>query len=201
MKSNTNKYYEENAVEYFNRTITVDVSHLYSQFLALIPPGGRILDAGCGSGRDLLAFHKQGYEVIGIDSSASLANMAEKYSGVKVIVGHLEELSMQSQFDGIWACASLLHAQRNFLPVILQNLRNALVPGGILFASVRQGSGTRTGEDGRFYTFYENEEFVQVITDAGLVIESSWKTEDVIPGREDLCWLNILARRPLQVEI
>jgi 2-polyprenyl-3-methyl-5-hydroxy-6-metoxy-1,4-benzoquinol methylase len=74
-------------------------------------PGGRILDAGCGPGRDALAFAERGYELIAFDASTAMVRVARERVGSRIVV-HLmrfEDLNGQSEFDGIWACASLLH--------------------------------------------------------------------------------------------
>ena len=131
---------------------------------------------------------------MGIDSSIELAKMAATYSGTKVIVGRIENATLGNKFDGIWACASLLHNERSLLPRSLENMHKALKPGGFLFLSVREGEGTRYGEDGRFYTFYSSDELNQALIGAGFKVESTWKTQDVIPNRVELSWLNILAK-------
>lgn len=193
--STTDEYYENNSKEYFQRTVGVDVSHLYARFLELLPKGAAILDAGAGSGRDLLEFSNLGYEVLGIDSSSSLARLAEKYSGKKVVVSKFEKMNFQNNFDGIWACASLLHSEKQLLPKILENFHNALVLDGILFISVREGKGRVCAEDGRIYTFYSLQEISDLIESAAFEISSSWKTKDAIEGRYELVWINIIARK------
>lgn len=193
--STTDKYYEEKSKEYFQRTVGVDISHLYSNFLELLPKDAKILDAGAGSGRDLLEFSKLGYDVIGMDSSSSLARLAEEYSGVRVIVSKFENMSFQEAFNGIWACASLLHSEKQLMTKILKNFHLALVLDGILFISVREGKGRMCAEDGRIYTFYSLQEISELIENAEFEIISSWKTKDVIEGRDELVWINILARK------
>ncbi len=195
MNSDTDNYYEKFAAEYFNQTFSANMSHLYSPFLKKIRPGGGILDAGCGSGRDLLAFSKEGFNVMGIDASTQLAKLASSYSGAHVEVLNFSEMNFENRFDGIWACASLLHTEKTHLKNILNNFRKALVSGGVLFASVREGNGIRTGNDGRVYTFYTVHEFKQQIIDAGLELDSAWLTSDVLEDREKLSWINILAKK------
>lgn len=195
MTSDTEKYYENFASEYFDATINADMTHLYSEFLALLPEKGKILDAGCGSGRDMLFFSKQGFNVSGLDSSAELARLAERYTGQPVTVGKIESMSVNNHYDGIWACASLLHIERSRLPIVIKSIKDALKTDGILFASIREGLGSRTGEDGRFYELYNENEFAETIQDSGLSIISVKKTEDVINREEYRCWINVLARK------
>lgn len=195
MISSTDKYYEKNSKEYFHRTVGANISHLYKNFLDLLPTGGRILDAGSGSGRDLREFSKLGYSVLGVDSSSALARLAADYSGEKVVVSKFQNINFQSTFDGVWACASLLHCKRNLLPKILKNFHSALTSEGILFISVREGKGHAYAEDGRVYTFYSLRQISSLIESAKFQILSTWKTKDVIKGRDELIWLNILAKK------
>src|SRR6516225_8744251 len=87
-------------------TLPVDMSDLYAPFLREIPPGGRILDAGCGSGRDSRAFTRLGYEVVSIDASRQMVLAASKLTGQAAILKRFDEIEFEAEFDGIWACAS-----------------------------------------------------------------------------------------------
>lgn len=69
-------YYEENADAFFSATVAVDMSSLHAQFAKQLPEGGHILDAGCGSGRDALAFSKLSFRVTAFDASPSLARLS-----------------------------------------------------------------------------------------------------------------------------
>ena len=82
----TLRYYEEHAEEYVRQTVGLDVGHLYEPFLQLVPRGGRILDAGCGSGRDAKAFREMGYGVVAIDASPAIAAAASRVAGIPVEV-------------------------------------------------------------------------------------------------------------------
>jgi 2-polyprenyl-3-methyl-5-hydroxy-6-metoxy-1,4-benzoquinol methylase len=81
----------------------------YRPFLALLKPGARILDAGCGSGRDLKAFSERGYQVVGLDASELMVRLAREHSDQQVHHLAFQEVTYKEEFDGIWACASLLH--------------------------------------------------------------------------------------------
>ena len=105
LETKTRVYYENHACEFFDETIAVDMSPLDARFLRRLPNGGRILDAGCGSGRDVRAFLDRGYEVCAIDASPRLAELASRYCGLSVQVLRLQDVQWQSSFDGIWACA------------------------------------------------------------------------------------------------
>src|SRR5690348_11531546 len=103
----TGEFYRQNARAYAAETLGVDMGTLYEPFLALLPAGGHILDAGCGSGRDAREFKRQGYHVTAIDASPELARLASETTGEPVRVLRFEEMMYEAEFDGVWACASL----------------------------------------------------------------------------------------------
>lgn len=104
----TLRFYETNAEVYAEQTRGIDLAHLYKPFLKCIPRGGRILDVGCGAGRDLRRFMDDGFEAVGVDPSEKLAAIASEFSGCKVLVSGVQDLSFNQEFDGAWACASLI---------------------------------------------------------------------------------------------
>ena len=98
-------YYNQNADSYFADTVGADVRHLRSKFLIHLPAGRDILDAGCGSGRDALAFHGAGYRVTAFDASAEMCRKAHEYTNASVIQMTFQQMIWRCEFDGIWACA------------------------------------------------------------------------------------------------
>lgn len=68
-------YYNQNAEEYFNKTVNVSMQALYDQFEAYLNPGDKILDLGCGSGRDSKYFLSKGYEVVSVDGSIEMCRL------------------------------------------------------------------------------------------------------------------------------
>lgn len=192
----TDRYYLDNATDYANRTIDADMSLLHNQFLARLPTGGSILDAGCGAGRDLKVFIDRGYQACGIDASTSLVEIAKQYSGANCTVGRIEEIADISRFDGIWACASLLHLPKVDIELVLHRFRNALVPGGTLFASVQEGVGEQTAPDGRFFAHYQLDEFAKAVEAADFSVDKTWLTEDTLCRSKANSWINILATVP-----
>src|SRR5690242_12423809 len=113
--SSTAEYYDRNAEVYFRQTAAADLSVLYERFLPMVRPGGSILDAGCGSGRDLLRFRERGFKAIGIDVSNALVQLAQKYADAPCYQMRLEDVNYVEQFDAVWACASLLHLPKSAL--------------------------------------------------------------------------------------
>ena len=126
MSSETIDYYNRYAVEYARETTNVDMAALYAEFLPMVTPGGHILDAGCGSGRDAAYFKQLGFTVSAFDASAELATIASQRLKQPVTVQQFEQLDQHEQYDGIWCCASLLHVAPEELPGVLSRLWAAL---------------------------------------------------------------------------
>jgi SAM-dependent methyltransferase len=194
--ASTTAYYNAHATEFCENTASVDMSELYVPFLREIPSGGRILDAGCGSGRDSLAFMQKGYQVVSIDASSEMVAATSKLTGQPALLMRFDEVAFDAEFDGIWACASLLHVARRDLPSTLARIARALKPGGILYLSFKYGHGERI-EGGRFFTDVDEPAFNQLFaTHPELEKLRVWTTDDVrndCRGRQR--WLNAIVRR------
>jgi SAM-dependent methyltransferase len=188
-------YYEDNAARYFEATRETDMGPLRFRFLAHLPAGGRILDAGCGSGRDSRAFLADGYAVVAFDGSAALAELAGPYIGRPVEVRTFSEVDWHEAFDGVWACASLLHLPWAELPDAVARLARALKPGGVLYMSFKHGRGERTEGERFFLDLDEAGLDALVAAVPELVLIEAWRSADRRgeAGRQD--WLNALARK------
>ena len=125
-EDSTVKYYNENAHDFINDTFNANMEHLYGPFLAEIPKGSKILDAGCGSGRDSLYFKQHGYEIVAFDASEKMVKLGSKLVGKPVFKLSFDEISFEEEFDGIWASASLIHIPKKRILPILAKLEKAL---------------------------------------------------------------------------
>lgn len=188
-------YYERNATSFFDATVDVDMTPLYQRFLPLLPPAGRILDAGCGSGRDLRAFAKLGYRVTAFDASPALAALAETYAGQPVYRARFQDIAWRESFEGVWACASLLHISPAELPDVLRRLASALIPAGVLYASFKYGRGEREHHGRRYTDMDEDALYTLLARVSALQPLDVWTTADQRSGRETERWLNALLRR------
>ena len=191
----TLKYYNDNSEGYVKSTIDVDMKETYEMFLSNVAYGAHILDLGCGSGRDSKYFLSKGFQVTAVDGSKELCKLASDLIGINVRELLFQNLDYAIVFDAVWANASLLHLKREELIPVLEKIRDALKPGGILFASFKYGSfsGYR---DGRYYTDYDEKSIEDIINEIeGLSIMQTVITHDKMQGRENLKWLNVLCRK------
>lgn len=136
-------YYNQYADEFTQATLSVDMENLYRPFLAELPEGAYILDVGCGSGRDILAFKNKGYQVDAIDYSEELVKKASRLTGIPIKLKSFYEVDDYEAYDGIWACASLLHCERDRLIEVVGKLVNALKQNGVLYMSFKYGDSDR----------------------------------------------------------
>jgi len=159
----------------------------------------RLLDFGCGPGRDLMALTALGHLVTGLDGSPVFAEMARAQSGCRVLQQNFLELALgERQFDGVFANASLFHVPSAELPRVLRELFRALVPGGVLFCSnPRSFERDWEGFQGeRYGSFLTIQSWLARIEDAGFNVERHFlRPSDKPPS--DQPWLAIVARRPL----
>ena len=191
--NDTIRYYDQHASEYFTSTVDVDFDQLRMKFVSFLPEHARIIDIGCGSGRDVQAFCEMGYDAIGLDASEGLAAEAEKQFGIEVQVGDMATWIAQEPFDGIWCCAALLHLREEEADRFLHNLRYNLKPSGILFLSVKEGIETGSDEKGRYMQNYTEHELRKKLGAVGLDIVEIDSTEDSL-GRNGFRWLNTFAQ-------
>lgn len=193
MKNNTLDFYNNNSKNYIESTLSVDMSHLYNDFLKHIPQYGNILDLGCGSGRDSLEFIKKGYNVTAVDGSKELAVAASKIIGQQVICSKFEDIKLNKTFHGIWACASLLHVNKNYIVDVIKNVSSNLKTNGVFYMSFKYGENEYIDEKGRYFNCYTEKTFNELINRIkDLKVEKIYKTTDILPGRGDITWLNIL---------
>ena len=189
----TLRYYNQEPKDFAAGTVSADMSEARGRFAAHLPRNGRILDFGCGSGRDTKAFLEAGYDVEAADGSEELCALASAYTGTRVKRMLFQELEDVGRYDGIWACASLLHLPKMELKDVLRRAAKTLRPEGVLYASFKYGTfeGIR---DGRYFTCFTEETLKDFWQETvPLRIFDLWITEDVRPEREEQ-WINLLAR-------
>lgn len=154
-----------------------------------------MLDAGCGSGRDAKVFAEWGFQVTATEAAPGLAAMARAHTGLDVQVRTFDQMDWRETFDGIWACASLLHVARPELPAVLRRLREALVPGGAWFMSFKYGDQQRDANGRRFTDLDEAGAEALLAQVDGLQLISMQVTQDVREDRARERWLSFFCRR------
>lgn len=190
--SNTLDYYDNHSDEFYKNTVGVEFAATQQRFLQKLKKGSTILDFGCGSGRDTIYFLEQGYHVDAIDGSVELCRLASEHTGIKVKNMLFQELSAVEQYDGIWACSSILHLPLETLTEVMGKMQIALKKKGIIYTSFKYGifAGERNG---RYFTDMTEETFAEFLNGInGLEIEEEWITSDVRPEREEERWLNLI---------
>ncbi|MCF8077435.1 MAG: class I SAM-dependent methyltransferase [Desulfotignum sp.] len=195
LQKETLDYYQSNAKQFFNDTVSIDLSDLYRPFLERLPETGLILDAGCGSGRDTRFFTRQGFEVVAFDNAPEMVKLASHYTGQDCLLLSFDDIHFENKFDGVWACSSMLHVPKSNMINVLNKLCTALRHDGILYTSFKYGDD-EVFRNGRLFSNYDEESFHAVITDQKeLDMLKYWKTNDLRPGREGEQWLNILLQK------
>jgi len=193
--TDSSHYYTAHVQQYVKITVEVDMSAQYAMFLPHLDPGSSILDAGCGSGRDSLAFKQKGFDVQAFDASEAMVEVASSQAQIPVRKLTFQEMDYDQEFDGIWACASLLHVPMQELNTVFFLLAKALKPKGFLYCSFKNREESFE-KDGRVFSCFTPESMQEFIQDqeAFKLIEMKLST-DVRPGREEESWVNVVLKK------
>lgn len=198
MKNYTLEYYQKNAEEFIDRTFSVDMSSRYEFFLRHLPNPKTILDLGFGSGRDSLYFQSRGIEVTSLDPVEEFCNRGKQLGLKHVICGTAQTMDFKDCFDGIWACASLLHLSDSELVQALNACKNALKDDGIMYASFKYGA-YRGERNGRYFIDLNEQTVIPFLEQTGMRIVDILITGD---ARHDVDtkWLNLILRKQSVVD-
>ncbi|MBQ8666239.1 MAG: class I SAM-dependent methyltransferase [Lachnospiraceae bacterium] len=190
----TIEYYENNAETFVDGTIDVEFTEVQDRFLSYLPEAGSILDFGCGSGRDTKYFISQGFSVDAVDGSPKLCKKAKKNTGINIRQMMFSDLNENGKYNGIWACASILHLPKKELEDVFVKIIMALKPGGYIYSSFKYGEFEGYRNE-RYFTDFTTEslnEFLKKFPE--LTVIEEWITSDVRPGRQDEKWLNVILK-------
>jgi cyclopropane fatty-acyl-phospholipid synthase-like methyltransferase len=188
----TIEYYNNNSEEFLKGTVNADMKYWQDRFLSYLKPGDKILDAGCGSGRDSKYFLDKNMEVVSFDASIKMCEYASKNIGSEVKCMKFEDIDYVNEFNGIWACASLIHVRKKDMKSIIVKLRDALKDKGILYASFKLGNKEEE-RNGRFFNDYTLEELKELVEcmDEFEILELV-ETGDVRENHRNEYWVNIV---------
>jgi 2-polyprenyl-3-methyl-5-hydroxy-6-metoxy-1,4-benzoquinol methylase len=187
-------YYDRHAITFIATTRDVDMSDARGRFLAAVPSRrdgpARTLDAGSGSGRDARAFRVLGYDVRAFDASPAMVAATQAHAAVETRLMRFEDFAWEHSFEGVWACASLLHVADADLPGVVDRLAGHLVPDGALYLSFKRGTGERV-KDGRRFTDMTAESLTALLDRSGVFGEPDiWESRDCRPDRVSELWVN-----------
>ncbi len=185
------KYYDENAEAFISDTFECDMSVQYHFFEHHLPKEAKtILDLGFGSGRDSLYFMNKGFEVYAVDPSKKFCDNANKIGIKHVYQTIAQKIDFVDLFDGIWACASLLHVPSKELNATFKKCYKSLRPKGVMYASFKYGDfeGERNGRE---FLDLNERSIDKFLKGTGFNIKDILITEDVRPDKTTK-WLNVI---------
>jgi SAM-dependent methyltransferase len=183
--------YRKRAAAFWEGTRGHDVSQNIAALLSRIigAPPYRILDFGCGPGRDLATLTQMGHLAVGLEALPEFAEQARSYSGCTVWQQDFLALDLpDAQFDGIFANASLFHVPTQELPRVLKQLHATLKPGGVLFSSNPHGNDDEGWNRGRFGAYHRLATWQRYLTGAGFTELAHYYRPEGLP-REQQPWL------------
>ncbi len=189
--NNTINYYNKISKEYIDSTFDCNMTNIYDLFLNYVKPKSKIIDLGFGSGRDSIYFISKGFDVLSVDPVLEFINRGKEL-GLKTILGTIGDVKENNYYDGIFACASLLHVNETDLYNTFIEISNKLVKDGILYCSFKYGdfSGDRNGR----YFIDLNEKSIDKYLPNNLDIIKIIVTEDVRDNNSTK-WLNLVMKK------
>jgi len=187
----TMSWYNSNSKEYFRTTAHLDLKHLYDNFLPNLSMGDIILDAGCGVGRDTRHFIREGFRVVSFDASFEMVKLCNQYPFAYCMHKSFSDIDFIEEFDGIWACASLIHLNQKKFCDALYGLSKALKPGGKIFISLKDKDSASKVQQRK--TYYHDEKFVKKFMSDELMLKelNVWPTEGAVQD-EISNWVNYI---------
>jgi len=161
----TPKWYDANSDLFIDRALNLAPSADLTDFISRLRPGAKVLDAGCGTGRDLKFFLSHAFDAHGLDASQSMVEHSRTLIGDPRRVRHLmlqDYRDAEGSWDAIWAMASLIHVPRKEIAVVAARLLSSLRPGGLLFANFKSGAKEIKDSENRAMTLLSEREALQI---------------------------------------
>ena len=197
LSAKTLDHYNQNAEGFFAGTIDHDVEQNINSLLSYIEGNApfKILDVGCGPGRDLKALVELGHVAVGLEGAARFVDMAQSYSGCEVWLQDFLELDLPANhFDGVFANASLFHVPSQELPRVLLAINGTLKPEGVLFSSNPRGNNQEGWNGGRYGAYFDLETWRSYMLTAGFVELTYYYRPPGVP-RDQQPWLASVWRK------
>lgn len=190
----TRKAYDLNAAQIAEGFWQFELTETWDAFTQELAQDARVVDIGCGPGRDTAQFIQRGFWATGLDYSTGMLGEAKRRAPAPYLQGDMRTLPFApNTFGGAWICASLLHLPRGDAPQALAETCRILKPGGVLYISLKEGNGEEwdTRKGSRFFTYYQADEAKLLLESAGFEI-----TELKVNPGESHPWINIFAQKP-----
>lgn len=173
----TRQLYNQHASQFANKFEKIPETKQLDEFIAMLPSGAKVLDLGCGSGRDAEYLAKADLQVVGVDLSEGLiAEAQRRRPELTFQVMDMENLDFPLEtFDAIWSKLAILHVRREDLPKVIVRAYKLLKPNGILYIETKSGFGegyeplSFSQNEERFFVYYELDELVDLFKTAGFV--------------------------------
>ena len=186
-------YYKEHSEEFIENTFFCDMSIQYQMFEKYLTHKGKLLDIGFGSGRDSLYFKNKGYEIYSIDPEEEFIKHATSLGLEKTFQIRAEDINFKDTFDGIWACASLLHIPSSSLKEVFKRCSTALKKNGIMYVSFKYGNFEGIRHQ-KYYTDLDMKSLSYIIDNTEFILLETSITKDVRPNKNEK-WLNAILRK------
>lgn len=190
--NDTIKYYNDNCENFKSKwdNYLFDIPNTFAEYLK---DDAYVLDLGCGTGRDSLYFKEKGFKVKCIDGSVNMCKIASEALGQEVENKTYFDIYYNDLFDGVFACASLLHLKDEDLKIVLKKVYDSLKFNGIMYASFKYGNDERY-EDGRFFNDMTLDKFNKLMneTECNFEIIKAWNTSQYGTNNE---FLNLLLKK------
>lgn len=194
MKQKTIDYYNKNADKFTSSTQNLEFTETQDKFLGYLS-GNKVLDFGCGAGRDSKYFLSKGYDVSAIDGSLEMVRIASELTGLEVKHMYFEDLSDVNVYDGIWACSSILHCTKDELVSVLSKMVCALKESGVIYTSFKYSEFEGYRND-RYFTDFTSSSFHLFLESiSSLMLVEEWISSDIRPGRDNEKWLNVILKK------
>lgn len=198
----TRRSYDETAVQYQENNAKLQPEVKAKAFLSYLAPNSKILDLGCGPGRDAKFFVERGHKVVGVDISSQMVALARvSVPTAEFIISDIESLNLTPEsVDAIWASSSLLHVSKQAMPGVLANIYRSLKPGGIFYVSMKKGTGEelkadlRYGGVEKFWNYVDEVELIKLLTNQGFQILEQ-ETHEKSTSYQTHPWISVISQK------
>lgn len=177
-------YYQQNYKDYHHQTFHIDPSSFLNPLVKYISPDARVLDVGCGSGRDLCWFGQRGYKVLGFERSKALADLARKYAACQIIEDDFNTYDFSKlHVDAIILVGALVHVPHEKFKLTFKHITSGLPPDGKVLITLKQGEGTFTDDHGRIFFLWIEREIELIFSELGFfVLDFNSQVSKVTPN-------------------